>query len=94
MSVYIIKNNIGLNKMEYKNKITEWYNKKTKLKKTSELFELNEYIEYYNSQNNLTKNTNIISFSYDYSFEFYNVDKMNFEDMEIRPENIFNQVIF
>lgn len=75
--------------MEYKNKITEWYNKKTKLKKTSELFELNKYIEYHNSLNKLTKNTNIISFSYDYSFEFYNVDKMNFEDMKIRPENIF-----
>lgn len=71
-----------------KNNIVEWYNKKTKLKKINDLCELNKYIDYYNSQNKLTKNTNIISFSYDYSFEFYNVDKMNFEDMKIRPENI------
>jgi len=75
--------------MVCENKIAIWYNKKTKLKKISEFIELNNYIDYYNTQNNLSKNTIIISYSHDYNFEFYDIDKMNFEDMKIRPENIF-----
>lgn len=76
--------------MKEQKKITEWYNKKTKLKNFNELKKLNNYIDYYNTYNHLTKDTLELTFSYDYKFEFYNLDNLDLiRQMKIRPESIF-----
>ena len=75
--------------MYIQKQIEIWYNKKTKLKKIADLKKINYCIDYYNRTNNIDKNTCIVNYSSDYEFEFYNLDKMNMEQIKIRPENIF-----
>lgn len=69
--------------------IMDWFNKKTKLKKFDDLKKLNNYIDYYNYKNKLTKQVLNLCYSWDYKFEIYDLDNVNMRVMKIRPENIF-----
>jgi len=63
------------------NIINEWFIKKTKIHNKSDLKILNNYLR---KMDNKIKTKNIIEFSYDYKFRYYDYDVEN-----IRPENIF-----
>jgi hypothetical protein len=66
--------------------IETWYTKNTKLYKIESINELKVYLV------NLNKDLDIasaIQFSSDYEFKYFDLVKINCEDIKIRPENIF-----
>ena len=69
--------------------ITKWFNKNTKLEKINDLKKLNNYICYFNNKNKITNNILNINYSSDYEFRIFDLDNMNVNQMNIRPENIF-----
>jgi len=70
--------------MKIPSQIIKWYDNKTKLYKKSDLCCLNKYLK--NTDQNIV---NTIQFSYDYEFDYYDLDKIDCEKVKIRPENIF-----
>lgn len=66
--------------------IESWYTKNTKLYKIESIYELKGYLV------NLNKDLDIasaIQFSSDYEFKYFDLKKINCEEIKIRPENIF-----
>jgi hypothetical protein len=63
------------------NNIESWYDKNTKLYKYKDFQELNNYLKIENNEK--------IEFSSDYIFYFYNLDKINYTKLKLRPENVF-----
>ncbi len=66
------------------NNIENWYNKKTKLCKLTDLTKVKKHIESFNDDIVTT-----VDFSSDYSFKFYDIDKIDHKKILVRPENIF-----
>ena len=64
--------------------IKNWYCSKTKLYKIKDLKYLQKYIV--NTEQNIS---NIIQLSLDYKFDYFDLDKMDYKKIKIRPENIF-----
>jgi hypothetical protein len=66
--------------------IETWYKKNTKLYKIDSIYELKVYLVNLNKDSD---NASTIQFSSDYEFKYFDLTKINCEDIKIRPENIF-----
>jgi hypothetical protein len=64
--------------------IEKWYETKTKIYKISDIKYLQKYLV--KTDQNIS---NIIRFSSDYKFDYFNLDKMDCQKIKVRPENIF-----
>ena len=64
--------------------IIKWYNNKTKLHKLEDIKYLQKYLV--GTDQNIS---GIINFSMNYKFDYFDIDKMNYKKIKVRPENIF-----
>jgi hypothetical protein len=64
--------------------IKKWYSSKTKLNNKEDLKYLKKYLK-----NEHKKKLNKIQLSFDYKFKYFDIDKINNENLKIRTENIF-----
>ncbi len=64
--------------------IEKWYTNKTKLYKLEDIKYLQKYLV--KTDQNIS---NIIKFSLDYGFDYFNLDKMDCVGIKVRLENIF-----
>jgi hypothetical protein len=68
---------------ENQDEINEWYDKNIKLKSSEELKIISAYLDYHNYK------TTKINFSYDYEFEFYDLNKKELDNLNLRGESVF-----
>lgn len=66
--------------------INDWYTSKKKLRVNSDLIKLEKYL---NELENVENVEEIINFSNDYEFRYWNIDKIECKKIKVRPENIF-----
>ena len=64
--------------------IRNWYNRKTKLSKKEQLIELLKYLV--KTDQNIAE---YVYFSYDYYFDYFLINKIDYNSIFVRPENIF-----